>query len=308
MANYPFATIEPNVGIVPVPDKRLDELASVTQAEVKMDHLPPILPATVRFVDIAGLVKGAAEGAGLGNKFLSHIREVDLICEVIRAFPDESVIREGSTTPDSDIEVIKTELILADLQTLEKSKEPEAKELAEKLNRGDTNIETDIPLLSTKPILYVVNANTTTDWKVVEELQKKYPGWVCVIDAKLEADLGEFSVAEREEYLQSLGIKNAGVDQLIKLSYDALGLISFLTCGEKEVRAWTIRRGYTALMASGEIHTDFMKNFIKAEVVDFKTFVEVGGWKKARELGKVRLEGKDYEMKDGDVVEFKVGV
>lgn len=328
VANYPFATIEPNVGIVPVPDKRLDELASVTQAEEKMDHLPPIIPATVRFVDIAGLVKGAAEGAGLGNKFLSHIREVDLICEVVRAFPDENVIREGSTTPDQDIAVINTELILADLQSLEKQLDdrkidPKKRAVMEKIKAAldegklasemklsdeEKELSRDLSLLTAKTFLYAVNANTATNWEVVDDLAKQYPGRVCVIDAKLEADLGQFAPAEREEYLRSLGIKDSGVDQLIKISYSALGLISFLTCGEKEVRAWTITRGLKAPQAAGVIHTDFEKNFIKAEVVDYKNFIEVGGWKKARELGKVRLEGKEYEMKDGDVVEFKVGV
>ncbi len=166
----------------------------------------------------------------------------------------------------------------------------------------------ELQLLTAKKFIYAVNSNTSTNWEEIEGLQKKYPGTVCVIDAKLEADLGEFSEAEREEYLQSLGIKNAGVDQLIKMAYATLGLISFLTAGEKEVRAWTIKSGAKAPAAAGVIHTDFEKNFIKAEVVDYKNFVEVGGWKKARELGKVRLEGKEYEMKDGDVVEFKVGV
>ena len=315
VANYPFATIEPNVGIVPVPDKRLAALAEITVEESDSGRgqndvikKPPIVPATVQFVDIAGLVKGAAEGAGLGNKFLSHIREVDLICEVVRAFPDDNIIREGSTTPESDIDIIKTELMLADLQTLEKSKDLKAKELMDKLNRGETDFETDIPLLSTKKFIYALNANTGTDWAQVEKLQKTYPGSVCVIDAKLEADLAEFNERERAEYLASLGIKDSGVDQLISLAYDNLGLISFLTAGEKEVRAWTIRRGMTALVASGVIHTDFMENFIKAEVVAYKDFVENGGWKKSRELGRARIEGRDYEMKDGDVVEFKVGV
>lgn len=329
VANYPFATIEPNVGIVPVPDKRLDELASITQAEEKLDHLPPIVPATVQFVDIAGLVKGAAEGAGLGNKFLSHIREVDLICEVVRAFPDEHIIREGSTTPEDDIAVINTELILADLQTLQKgaesvkrqagSKKTAVEKLTAGLNSGKLASEVpltdeekeaakELQLLTAKKFLYAVNANTSTDWSQVDELAKKYPGQVCVIDAKLEADLAEFDDKERAEYLASLGIKDSGVDQLIRLAYNALGLISFLTAGEKEVRAWTITKNMKAPQAAGVIHTDFEKNFIKAEVVSYPTFIENGGWKKSRELGKVRLEGREYTMQDGDVVEFKVGI
>lgn len=282
VANYPFATVEPNIGIVPVPDSRLGELSKLVGQEEKMVADPPIVPAATRFVDIAGLVKGASQGAGLGNKFLAHIREVDLICEVVRAFPDDNIVREGSVDPLSDIKLIETELGLADLETTSK--------------------------LLDKKFIYVLNTNTTTDWSEVRGVQDSYPGQVCVIDAKLEADLGEFSAAEREEYFFSLGIKQAGVDQLIKMAYDNLGLISFLTAGEKEVRAWTLRRGETALRAAGVIHTDFEKNFIKAEVVDYKSFVENGGWKKSRELGKMRLEGKDYVVNDGDIIEFKVGV
>ncbi len=327
VANYPFATIEPNVGIVPVPDKRLDELTSITQAEEKLDHLPPVVPATVKFVDIAGLVKGAADGAGLGNKFLSHIREVDLICEVVRAFPDEHIVREGSTTPEEDIAVINTELILADLQSLQKQLDdrkldPKKKALMEKikeaLDRGqlvseigmsekEKELSRDLNLLTAKKFLYAVNANTSTNWGEINKLTKKFPGQVCVIDAKLEADLATFASEERTEYLISLGIKEAGVDQLIRLSYANLGLISFLTAGVKEVRAWTILAGTKAPQAAGVIHTDFEKNFIRAEVVDLKDFVQLGGWKNSREAGKARLEGKDYVMADGDVVEFKIG-
>lgn len=265
VASYPFATIEPNVGIVPVPDERLEKLAKIYNA--------PIIPATVRFVDIAGLVKGASQGEGLGNKFLAHIREVDLICEVTRAF-------DGSNDLLNDIEVIKTELELADLDTVSK--------------------------LMTKKFIYVLNTNLDTNWEEVKKIQRNYPGEVCVLDAKLEADLGEFSPAERMEYFYSLGIKKPGVDELIKLAYERLGLISFLTAGEKEVRAWTIRRGMTALEASGVIHTDFMKGFIKAEVVDYNDFITYNGWKMCRELGKTRLCGRDYEIKDGEVVEFRV--
>lgn len=278
VANYPFATIEPNVGIVAVPDPRLQKLAEITKAEEKMTELPPILPATVKFVDIAGLVKGASTGAGLGNKFLSHIREVDLICEVVRDFNDENIIREGSVSPKDDIDLIKTELELADL---------DAKEGA--------------PPLAKKPILYVYN---TTYKDPIAALQDD----VIKIDAKVESELAGFSEEEQKELLASYGMTEPGLNRLIRKAYDMLGLVSFLTCGVKEVRAWTLRRGSTALSASGVIHTDFMDNFIKAEVVSYDDFVACGGWKKAKELGKARLEGRDYVMQDGDVVEFKVGV
>ncbi|MBI3559181.1 YchF family ATPase [Candidatus Gottesmanbacteria bacterium] len=265
VASYPFATIEPNVGIVPVPDERLEKLAEIYHA--------PIIPATVRFVDIAGLVKGASQGEGLGNKFLAHIREVDLICEVVRAF-------DGSRDFLNDMEIIKTELELADLDTVSK--------------------------LMAKKFIYVLNTNLDTDWEEVKKIQEKYPGEVCVLDAKLEADLGEFSPAERADYLYSLGIKKAGVDELIKLAYERLGLISFLTAGEKEVRAWTIKNGTKALEAAGVIHTDFMKGFIKAEAVDCADFIQYNGWKSCRQLGKTKLCGRDYEIKDGEVIEFRV--
>lgn len=265
VASYPFATIEPNIGIVPVLDERLEKLAGI--------YSSPIIPATVRFVDIAGLVKGASQGEGLGNKFLAHIREVDLICEVVRAFA-------GGSDLANDMEIIKTELELADLDTVSK--------------------------LMTKKFIYVLNTNLDTNWEEVKKIQEKFLGQVCVIDAKLEADLGEFSPTERTEYLYSLGIKKAGVDELIRLAYERLGLVSFLTAGEKEIRAWTIKKGATALEAAGVIHTDFMKGFIKAEVVDYQDFIQYNGWKNCRELGKTKLCGRDYEIKDGEVIEFRV--
>lgn len=289
VANYPFATIEPNVGIVPVPDERLDKLAEVIKNESdsgrgQNDGLrPPIVPATVQFVDIAGLVKGAAEGAGLGNKFLAHIREVDLICEVVRAFPDNEIIREGSTDPLSDIKIIETELGLADLDTVSK--------------------------LMDKKFVYVFNVNTASEWKGTQEAIKTLQDEeksVVVIDAKLEAELSVLSADEQEEYLASLGIKDTGVSALIRKAYSTLGLISFLTAGVKEVRAWPVPVGTKAPQAAGTIHTDFEKGFIKAEVVDFEDFVRYNGWQECRKLGKARIEGKDYVMKDGDVVEFKV--
>ena len=301
VANYPFATIEPNVGVVPVPDSRLGELSRIVGQSEHVEGVP-LVPATVRFVDIAGLVKGAAEGAGLGNKFLSHIREVDLICEVVRAFPDPDVIKEGSVDPVSDKEVINTELILADLQTVQNSK-TKYPELEAKLNRGELAGEEgkELQLLTSKKILYVYNVNTVTSWAGL-------PDDGVVIDAKLEAELAVLSPDEQEEYLESLGVKDSGVNALIRSAYATLGLISFLTAGVKEVRAWPIPKGMKAPQAAGTIHTDFEKGFIKAEVVDFDDFVSYNGWQECRKLGKVRFEGKEYVMKDGDVVEFRVGV
>ena len=291
VANYPFATIEPNVGIVPVPDERLEELREIVEGQEGrggQESRVPIVPAMVKFVDIAGLVKGASMGAGLGNKFLAHIREVDLILEVVRDFNDENIIREGSVSPKDDIELIKTELDLADLQTVEKSKEkPE-----------------ELPLFSKKPILYIYN----TTYKENQEAGSRNKEDEIRIDAKIENELAGFSDEEQKELLKSYGLEEPGLNRVIRKAYEMLGLISFLTAGEKEVRAWTIKRGIKAPDAAGVIHTDFEKNFIKAEVVGFADFVACGGWKKAKELGKARLEGRDYVMKDGDVVEFKVGV
>ena len=277
VANYPFATIEPNVGIVPVPDERLNKLQEIIGPGT------PIVPATVQFVDIAGLVKGAAEGAGLGNKFLAHIREVDLICEVVRSFPDDDIIREGSVDPLSDIKIIETELGLADLETVSK--------------------------LMDKKFIYVLNVNTITKWAeteaVAENLRKEGKS-VVVIDAKLEAELSVLSPDEQEEYLESLGVRDSGVSSLIRTAYSTLDLISFLTAGVKEVRAWPIPLGTKAPQAAGTIHTDFEKGFIKAEVVDYGDFVRYNGWQGARENGKARIEGRDYLIRDGDVVDFKV--
>lgn len=243
-ANYPFATIEPNVGVVPVPDERLEKLAKVVGTE-------KIVPATVEFVDIAGLVKGASKGEGLGNKFLAHIREVDLILYLLRDFADESVARVGSVSPKEDLETLCMELELADLDSKEK-----------------------VNLLSKKPYMVVLN---------VDELQAQTAGLsVC-------AKTGE------------------GVDKIIRLAYEKLGLLSFLTAGVKEVRAWTVKRGSTAPVAAGVIHTDFEKNFIKAKVASFDDFVKYGGWKGVSEAGKLRIEGRDYVVKEGDVVEFMVG-
>lgn len=336
-ANYPFATIEPNVGVVPVPDARLQKLAEITKEEEKMAMLPPIKPATVEFVDIAGLVKGASEGAGLGNKFLSHIREVKVICHVVRAFTDEDVVREGSVDPESDYNTIKMELILADLQTASKQRESKAvktdqvkksavEKLYKALNQGNAARDTwltneerdatvDLFLLSNKAEVVVLNVDErdyspegiTAVTKKYAKLLKQPEGKFAVICAKIESELSELSENEQRQYLADLGLTQSGLEQLIQKAYETLGLISFLTAGEKEVRAWTIKRGINAQMAAGEIHTDFIKKFIKAEVVGYNDFVEIGGWKKARELGKARQEGRDYIMKDGDVVEFKIG-
>ncbi|MAG59609.1 redox-regulated ATPase YchF [Candidatus Woesebacteria bacterium] len=302
VANFPFATIEPNIGVVPVHDARLHELARVVKESESMDHNPPVIPATIQFVDIAGLIAGAHKGEGLGNKFLSHIREVDAICHVVRAFSDEDTIREGSVDPKSDFEIVKTELDLADYEMVEKVKEK---------NKGVA--PDDLPFFSKKPILVVLNVDEG-DLGTSSTLAEKYADelnvgkdQIVVISAKTEAELASLSEGEQKEYLSDLGAKESGLERLAKKAFATLGLITFLTAGEKEVRAWTIRVGSTALSASGEIHTDFMDKFIKAEVVTFEDFVANGGWKGAREAGKARLEGRDYIVQDGDVIDFKVG-
>ncbi len=265
VANFPFATIEPNVGVVPVPDERLEKLAAIYNA--------PIVQATVKFVDIAGLIKGASKGEGLGNKFLSHIRETDAILYLLRDFKDENVIRAGSTNPKEDLETLQMELELADLDAKEK-----------------------VNLLAKKPGIVVYNTD-----------EDKLAGDGLRICAKMEEELANLSAEDQKEYLQQLGSAKTGLEKVIQTAFDILGLQTFLTAGEKEVRAWTIKKGATAVEAAGVIHTDFMAKFIKAEVVKFEDFISVGGWKKARELGKMRLEGRDYAMQDGDVVEFKIG-
>lgn len=309
VANFPFATIEPNVGVVPVPDNRLKRLSQVIKESENLSNLPPEVPATVEFVDIAGLIAGAHKGEGLGNKFLSHIREVDAICHVVRAFTDPSassgqapIIREGSVDPKSDFETVKTELDLADLEMVEKAKEK---------NKGV--VPDDLPLFSKKPILVVLNVDEK-DLTQSSAYAQKYAAQlgmsvdqVVVISAKIEAELAGLSEEEQKEYLKDLGVDESGLERLAKKAFATLGLITFLTAGEKEVRAWTLPSGTPAVRASGQIHTDFMSKFIKAEVVPFEDFVAAGGWKAAREKGKARLEGKDYIVKDGDVIEFKIG-
>jgi len=325
VANYPFATIEPNIGVVPVPDERLVKLQEIEKEEHKMATLPPIIPATVSFVDIAGLVKGAAVGEGLGNKFLSHIRECDAIVQVVRYFKDTNVIREKSSTDaKSDFEVVNTELILADLQTLEKQQEPKRNASKEEgyrwsailkfktaLNEGklasavqlteeETREAKSLQLLTMKPMFTIANVDE-------DELNKDFGSDTIPVCAKTESELSELSESEQKDYLKELGVEEPGLEKVIKEGYKILNLISFLTAGEKEVRAWTIKKGTSALEAAGVIHTDFMQKFIKAEVVSYADFVQDNGWKGSRALGKTRFEGRDYIMKDGEVVEFKIG-
>jgi ribosome-binding ATPase len=336
-ANYPFATIEPNVGVVPVPDPRLEVLAKITQEDEKLSSLPPIKSALIEFVDIAGLVKGASEGAGLGNKFLSHLREVKIIAHVVRVFEDPDVVKEGAVDPKSDYEVIRAELIIADLQTIEKQRDSKAvkidatkKSAVEKLYKGlnegmsafsvyltDEERESirDLFLLSNKPEIIVLNVseNEYSPEKIVPII-KKYSQLLqqseekfVVICAKIESDLATLTDTEQKDYLHELGFENSGLERLIQKAYEELGLLSFLTAGEKEVKAWTVSEGIDAQHAAGAIHTDFIKKFIKAEVIPYVEYVAVGGRKKARELGKARLEGKEYIVQDGDVIEFKIG-
>ena len=337
VANFPFATIEPNIGIVPVPDERLSKLAEVTKNSENMGSLPPEVPATVEFVDIAGLIAGASKGEGLGNKFLSHIRETSAICHVVRAFSDPDIIKQGISDPKTDLEVVETELTLADFQTLEKQKDPgntpdkdqikwwgvvtklknelqkgtPAREVA--LTEEELKISKSLSLLTAKPIMIVLNVDEGA-LKDAEALETKYAeefkvdrNQIVAICAKTESELSDLSPEDQEIYMQDLGIKKSGLERLIQKAFATLGLETFLTAGEKEVRAWTIPVGISAQEAAGVIHTDFIKKFIKADIVDFSDFVEFGGWKDCRELGKVRVEGRDYVMKDGEVVEFKIG-
>ena len=332
-ANYPFATIEPNVGVVGVPDPRLAQLATIFGSE-------KILPAAVSFVDIAGIVKGASEGAGLGNKFLANIRETDAICQVIRVFKDENVTREGERTanfvdPASDIEVINTELALADLQTIEKAlprlekearinKEKAAvieavKEAQKVLNDGkllagskvDLAAIAELQLMTTKPFLYVFNVDASElgDAALRSQLQALVaPAEAIFLDAKTEAELAELDDVDALELLKEIGMDEPGLATLARVGFETLGLQTYLTAGPKESRAWTIHKGDTAPAAAGVIHTDFQKGFIKAEIVAFGDLLEAGSMTEARARGKVRIEGKEYVMADGDVVEFRFNV
>ena len=330
-ANYPFATIEPNVGVVPLPDSRLGKLAELFGSEREV-------PAVVSFVDIAGIVKGASEGAGLGNKFLANIREANAICQVIRVFDDPDVVHvDGRVDPSSDIETINTELILADLQTLEKALprlEKEARtqkdrrpvlELAQRakdvLDAGrtlfaarsevDTEPLREVNLLTTKPFLYVFNADegVLTDEARRKELSELVaPADAVFLDAKVEAELLELDEESARELLESIGQPEPGLHALARAGFHTLGLQTYLTAGPKESRAWTIPQGATAPQAAGVIHTDFERGFIKAEVVAFDDLVAAGSMAAAKAAGKVRMEGKDYVMADGDVVEFRFNV
>lgn len=336
VANFPFATIEPNIGIVPVPDSRLAQLSQAVKTTEGLSFLPPEVPATVEFLDIAGLIAGAHKGEGLGNKFLSHIREVDAICHVIRVFADPDIIKSGSTDPKADFETVETELKLADLQTLEKQKDPGGSpdkeiikwwavvgklkgELAKGVAARDVNLTEEekksakqLSLLTAKPNLVCLNVDEA-DLVRTEEIESSFAAMlgiksdqVVAICAKTESQLADLSEDDQIKYLETLGISQSGLVRLIQKAFSTLGLITFLTAGEKEVRAWTIKKGINAQEASGVIHTDFIKNFIKADIVNFTDFVKLG-WKQAREEGKVRSEGRDYIMKDGEVVEFKIG-
>ena len=328
-ANYPFATIEPNVGVVGVPDTRLAALAEIVGSQT-------LLPAVVSFVDIAGIVKGASEGAGLGNKFLANIRETDAICQVIRVFNDGDVIHvEGRVDPASDMEIINTELALADLQTIEKALprlEKEARVNKERqsvvdaakgaeavLNSGkplssskvDLAVIAELQLLTAKPFLYVFNVDAAelSDTELRAKLSALVaPAEAIFLDAKTEAELAELSDEDALELLQSIGLEEPGLATLAHVGFRTLGLQTYLTAGPKEVRAWTIHKGDTAPMAAGVIHTDFQKGFIKAEIVSFDDLIAAGSMAEAKAKGKVRMEGKDYVMHDGDVVEFRFNV
>lgn len=345
-ANYPFATIEPNIGVVPVPDARLETLAGVVGTSV-------IKPATIEFVDIAGLVKGASQGEGLGNQFLSHIRECSVVCHVVRAFDDSQIIREGSVSPTSDLEVIRMELMLADLSTLTKQVEPKGDKSRDALDRWQVvqgfraALEASVPisrlievvtvrseyglsefpteklqqvafelsLLSAKTELFVLNVSEeqlTSDG--VEKLTAQFatdlkilPARLIVMSNKIESELATLADEDRMEYLKELGLSASGLDRLILAAYGALQLQSFLTAGEKEVRAWTIKKGMVAREAAGVIHTDFERLMISAKVAAYADFVAQKGWKGVKETGKMRTEGRDYIMQPDDVVEFLIG-
>ena len=336
-ANYPFCTIEPNVGVVPVPDERLDNLA-------KMYNPQKVTHAVIEFVDIAGLVKGASRGEGLGNKFLSHIRETDAICEVVRCFNDENVVHvDGSVDPIRDIETINLELIFADIETVNKRLDKARKnlkadkkyqaeiDLLEKIkktleegksartiefNEDEQSIVKDMFLLTTKPILYIANVseeqleNAENDELVlkVKEYAKNENAEVIPLCVKIEEELSSLEEDDKKEMLDALGLNESGLDKVIKKSYDLLGLMSFLTAGEPEVRAWTIKKGTKAPEAAGKIHSDIQRGFIKAEIVSYDDLMKEGSMVSAREKGLVRSEGKEYIMQDGDIVLFKFNV
>ena len=330
-ANYPFATIEPNVGVVPIPDPRLDTLA-------ELFHSVKTVPATVSFVDIAGIVKGASEGAGLGNKFLANIREADAICQVVRVFSDDDVVHvDGRVDPLADVETVNTELILADLQTLEKAiprLEKEARNAKDRkpvldaaqagnvlLDQGKTLFSAratldlvalkELSLLTAKPFLYVFNADEsvlTDEARRAELVAAIAPADAVFLDAKVEFELLEMDAESAAELLESVGQSEPGLHALARAGFHTLGLQTYLTAGPKESRAWTITKGATAPQAAGVIHTDFERGFIKAEVVSYGDLIAAGSMQAAKAAGRVRIEGKDYVMADGDVVEFRFNV
>ncbi|KHO62823.1 GTP-binding protein [Thermoanaerobacter sp. YS13] len=336
-ANYPFCTIEPNVGIVTVPDERLDFLA-------KIENPQKVIPATIKFVDIAGLVKGASKGEGLGNKFLSHIREVDAILNVVRCFEDSNIVHvEGSIDPIRDVEIITLELILADMEVIERRLQKTSKlarndkkatfelEILEKIKKGldegkpvralqfteeEKSFVSQLMLLTYKPVMYVANISEEDlisggDNQYVKQLKEyaeKENSQVLVISAKIEEELASLSDEERNELLREYGLSEPGLNNIIRHGYSLLGLITFFTAGPKEVHAWTIKKGTKAPQAAGKIHSDFEKGFIKAEVISYEDLVKAGSQAAAREMGLMRLEGKDYVMQDGDIVVFRFNV
>ena len=323
-ANYPFATIEPNTGIVGVPDERLDVLAKMFESDKKV-------PATVEFVDIAGLIAGASKGEGLGNKFLANIRECAVICHVVRAFEDANITHvAGAPDPKRDIETVETELALADIETLEKTipkiqkearggdkdaakRAEQAAKALEDLKAGKMHIEPvdGLDLLSGKPVFYMFNMAETevSDEAKRAELAALVAPQKCVfVSAKIEAEMADMDMSDKREFLDSYGIKEDGLSQLVRVAYDTLGLQSYLTAGKKETRAWTIPKGATAPEAAGVIHTDFQRGFIAATICSYDDLVRLGSEKAVKEAGLMRTEGKDYVMRDGDVVEFKFNV
>jgi len=336
-ANYPFCTIDPNIGIVEVPDQRLNKLTEVIDPK-------KTVPTAIEFVDIAGLVKGASKGEGLGNKFLGNIREVDAIVHVVRCFDDENITHvEGSVDPLRDIEIIELELVLADLESATKKRDRTQKMLktGEKiykeqmavldklvpvleegnparsvgLSNDEQKLIRDLNLLTLKPVLYAANIGedeiTQEDNQLVQKVREKAAGEdakVVTISARLEAEIAELEGEEKDMFLEELGIKESGLDKLIRAGYELLGLITYFTAGEKEVRAWTVKKGATAPEAAGVIHTDMQRGFIKAEVVSYEDLIEASSFAKAREAGTLRLEGKDYIVEDGDVCYFKFNV
>ncbi|MBH0230266.1 redox-regulated ATPase YchF [Halobacillus yeomjeoni] len=336
-ANYPFATIDPNVGIVEVPDSRLEKLTELVNPK-------KTVPTAFEFTDIAGIVKGASKGEGLGNQFLSHIRQVDAICHVVRAFEDENITHvSGQVDPITDIETINLELILADLETVSKRMDRVAKMARQKdkeavaeyavLEKLKDALEAEQParaidfsddqekivkglhLLTSKPILYVANVSEdeigqedNDKVKQIREFAAKENAEVIVVCAKIESEIAELDGEEKDEFLEDLGIEESGLDQLIKATYNLLGLATYFTAGEQEVRAWTFKEGMTAPQAAGIIHTDFERGFIRAETVSYEDLVDAGSMSVARDRGRVRLEGKEYLVRDGDVIHFRFNV